>query len=237
MAKNNDNSQVNNKKQVNNGNQNHNKHRKQSGPRQTNRQSDSNNKKDKENSLSIKEEFELREKRLKLVYRVLYVAAALWATIILTITKEQIKEAAIPFYAFLLSATSVFIIRIIKYALAELKCMKIAERNSESLRNEAETSYGYIWSLFGLSLIVSGVLLFIHIMWTDIFNTNVLTIAFATCGTISLVFNIIDIVYGVRKVERSLLSRVICDIISSVISSITAYSICSIFLMVATNNA
>lgn len=31
--------------------------------------------------LPIKEEFELREKRLKLVYKILYVAAALWGIV------------------------------------------------------------------------------------------------------------------------------------------------------------
>jgi hypothetical protein len=205
--------------------------------KQSNQTNNRNNYKKQYNNLSTKDEFDLRERRLKLVYKVLYVAAALWAVIILSLTKEQITTGVVPFYSFLLSSSSVFIIRIIKYALTELRCMRIADKSSNDLKDEAETSYSYIWSLFGLSLVVSGIILFVHIVCPLVFNANVLTISFATCGAIILVLNIIDLIYAIRKKARPYKSQITCDIIGSVIGIIASYAICSIFLTVVTSNA
>ena len=80
--------------------------------------------------LSIKEEFELREKRLKLVYKILYVAAALWGIVFLAYVSEfsnnpeQLLKTA-PLYCFLLALSSVVILSIVSYAFRELQCMMI----------------------------------------------------------------------------------------------------------------
>lgn len=45
---------------------------------------------EKENRIDdIKAEFELREKRLKLVYKILYVAVALWAALFVSIQRQR----------------------------------------------------------------------------------------------------------------------------------------------------
>ena len=189
------------------------------------------------NNISVKDEFELREKRLKLVYRVLYVAAALWAVIMLSLTKANITIEVVPFYAFLLSATSIFIIRIIKYALLEFRCMKIYAKSNDAPKDEAEISYDYIWSLFGLSLAIAAALLITHIKWASAFSTSVSLVVFIVCGSITLMFNIIDLVAVIRNKERSTKTKLVLDIVSAITSSVAAYYVCSIFLMLVTKNA
>lgn len=227
--------------QNNGGNKNPQKQDQSKNDRNNNKQSkqtnNRNNHKKQYNNLSTKDEFDLRERRLKLVYKVLYVAAALWAVIILSLTKEQITTGVVPFYSFLLSSSSVFIIRIIKYALTELRCMRIADKSSIDLKDEAETSYSYIWSLFGLSLAVSGILLFVHIICPLVFSAMVLTIALAACGTISLAIILIDLIYAIRNKQRSSKHQLTRDIIGSVVGSLTAYAVCSVFLIAVTTNA
>ena len=65
--------------------------------------------------LSRTDYFDLREKRLKLVYKILYVVAAIWIAIFISITQSNIKIPEVPIYAFALSASSMVIIQIIKY--------------------------------------------------------------------------------------------------------------------------
>ncbi len=246
MGKNNNsnNNQANNQnKNQNNGgnpnqNQKQNQQNQQKQPKQNQQQNKNrNNNNKKNNNMPIKDEFELREKRLKLVYRILYVAAILWVAIIYTMTKTIITVDVASFYVFLLSASSVFIIRIVKYALAELRCMKISEQNSDTVKNEAETRYNYIWSLFGLSLVVHAMLLLINITLKQVFTTRILLIVFAVCGVILLLFNIVDLVFALKKKDVSHKYRIFSDIVEAVLVNITAYSICSIFIAVVTSNA
>lgn len=86
--------------------------------------------------LPIKEEFELREKRLKLVYKILYVAAALWGIVFLAYVSEfssnpeQLLKTA-PLYCFLHALSSVVVLSIVSYAFRELQCMKISQKSTE----------------------------------------------------------------------------------------------------------
>lgn len=56
--------------------------------------------------LSKAEYFELREKRLKLVYRILYVIVAIWIAVILNISNDGLTKDIVPAYAFLLAISS-----------------------------------------------------------------------------------------------------------------------------------
>ena len=86
-----------------------------------------------EKKLGKSEYFELREKRLKLVYRILYVIVAIWIAALISIGTQEMTTEIAPMYAFLLAASSLLIINIIKYSLMEFRCMKVVGNIEESL--------------------------------------------------------------------------------------------------------
>ena len=102
------------------------------------------------NRISKAEYFELREKRLKLVYKILYVVVAIWIALLLNISNDSLTKDIIPAYAFLLSITSLMIIKIIKYALMEFRCMKVIGNIDEAVLTQTEDRYDNIWKSFGL---------------------------------------------------------------------------------------
>ena len=118
--------------------------------------------------LPIKEEFELREKRLKLVYKILYVAAALWGIVFLAYVSEfssnpeQLLKTA-PLYCFLLALSSVVILSIVSYAFRELQCMKISQKSTEFEKERADTTFVNIWNTFGIAAFISAVLMIVHL--------------------------------------------------------------------------
>lgn len=57
-----------------------------------------------------------------------------------------------PMYAFLLAASSQFIINIIKYSLMEFRCMKVVGTIDESLLKQTEERYDNIWKSFSVIL-------------------------------------------------------------------------------------
>lgn len=190
-----------------------------------------------EDKLSIKDEFELREKRLKLVYRILYVAAALWAATIVAIVQPGVTAQVAPFYTFLLSSTSVVIIRIIKYALLELRCMRIKRTPNDSTEDEAEIKYGYIWSFFGMSLAFLGILLYVNIKWRSLFEMPLLMFAFGLSIAGYIAITVIDVVYLVKKKPLKGNKQRILDLIGMFVGNLLSYSICSICLLAVTGNA
>ena len=227
----------NNQNNKNNQNQNQKQKKNQSRKNQNRQNQNQDNNGNKKNKLSVKDEFELREKRLKLVYRVLYVAAILWAAVIITLSRTEITTIVAPFYAFLLSVSSVFIIRVVKYALGELRCMKIIEQADDSTKTDAETSYGYIWSLFGLSLVIHAALLLFNVAVGNVFTLKFFLITFAVCGVIHLAFNIVDLVFAILKKPLKQGYKKSSDIVGAIIINVTVYSVCSLFLMAALGNA
>ena len=117
--------------------------------------------------LSKLDYFELREKRLKLVYKILYVVAAIWIAIFFSISQSNLKNSEIPIYAFVLSVSSMVIIQIIKYAIMEFRCMKIVGQLNEELMNQTESRYENIWMSFSLILSLGGLALICHFKFVE----------------------------------------------------------------------
>lgn len=112
----------------------------------------------KSSAVSIKDEFELREKRLKLVYKILYVVVAVWvASFVSMATVKTDEKIVLPMYSFLLSVSCVYIIAIVKYALSEFACMRIEGKASDYERRTADTSYVNIWQRATLPLLVGAI--------------------------------------------------------------------------------
>ena len=171
--------------------------------------------------LSRTDYFDLREKRLKLVYNILYVVAAIWIAIFIGMTQSNIKITEVPIYAFALSASSMVIIQIIKYATMELRCMKITDPLNDELINQTESRYDNIWTSFSLILQICGIILIFHFMFVEKINAQIFFYVFFAC---MLYFIIIS---SLKKVKRNFTGKTIefFDSIGIVISSIAAYSL------------
>lgn len=89
--------------------------------------------------LSKAEYFELREKRLKLVYKILYAVVSIWIAIFLSLSQSDLKITEVPIYSFALASSSMVIIQIFKYAIMEFRCMKIVGQLSDELINQTDS--------------------------------------------------------------------------------------------------
>ena len=182
-----------------------------------------------EKKLGKSDYFDLREKRLKLVYRILYVIVAIWiATLVSISTQEMTKEIA-PMYAFLLAASSLIIINIIKYALMEFRCMKVIGSIDKSLLNQTEERYDNIWKSFSLILSFCALIMFIHIQNKNTFSQDVFIWIFAVCIMYFLVLSVVE-VFQKKTSDKVIM---ILDTINLFVGTITAYSICAFMCLVA----
>ena len=124
---------------------------------------------EKENRIDdIKAEFELREKRLKLVYKILYVAVALWAA--LFVAYATTEKTVLPLYCGFLSALTAAILNILYYIFGELRCMKIYAPTADESKVEADSKFVEIWNSFGLGVSISALLTLIHTSFPAIIN-------------------------------------------------------------------
>lgn len=84
----------------------------------------------------IQQEFDLREKRLKLVYKILYLVAIAWGILLISFMKIETHTESSAGYCGLLTITSIYLAAIVKYILKELSCMKITEYIPEEERKK-----------------------------------------------------------------------------------------------------
>lgn len=115
-----------------------------------------------------KDEFELRERRLNLVYKILYIfAISLGVTSLIAvkyIDKNPVEvKSAIPLFCFLLSFLIVSLIYIIYYIFSELKCMKINESIKPEDKQQADKDFENIGIVLSISLLFSAILFFLNI--------------------------------------------------------------------------
>ena len=171
--------------------------------------------------LNKSEYFELREKRLKLVYKILYVVVAIWIALLLSIAQSTIVKTAIPVYAFLLAASSMIIIQIIKYAIMEFQCMRIIGHLCEELMKQTEDRYENIWASFSLIMSLCGLALIPHYILAEQVNEKVFMTIFLLCIGYFAVLSI------VKTCKRTFTDKTIkvLDAIGIVIGSIAAYSL------------
>lgn len=171
--------------------------------------------------LGKSEYFELREKRLKLVYKILYVVVAIWIAILLIISQNTVEKSAVPMYAFMLSASSMVIIQIIKYAIMEFRCMKIIGKVNKDLTEQTEERYESIWTSFSLILSLCGIALFPHYKFVEQLNVNVFLIIFFVCIGYFTVVSLVKLFKNNYK-DKTIKTL---DAIGIVAGSIGAYSL------------
>ena len=182
-----------------------------------------------EKKLGKSEYFELREKRLKLVYRILYAIVAIWIATLVSISTQEMTEEIAPMYTFLLATSSLLIINIVKYALMEFRCMKVSGNIEESLLKQTEERYDNIWRSFSLILSLCALFMIIHIRYPNVFSKDVFGWVFAVC---IIYFSLISIVEMFKK-ETNDKAISVLDHIGLFVGTITAYSICALMCLVA----
>lgn len=115
----------------------------------------------KSDDMSIKDEFELRDKLLKLMYKILYVLAALWLSLFISLTTITLDSKLSPVYCFFLTVLSLYIINIVKYSMQELSCMRINKKPSEQEKENADMFYTDIWRNSAIIAVVAAMAMFI----------------------------------------------------------------------------
>lgn len=173
--------------------------------------------------MSKPEYFDLRERRLKLVYKILYVVVAIWIAILLSISQNTLEKSVIPVYAFMLSASSMIIIQVIKYAILEFRCMKIIGHLSDDLIRQTENRYENIWISFSLILSLCGLALFFHYKFVELASINVFMAIFSVCIGYYTVVSIVKLF----KNDYSNKTVSILDGVGIVIGSVATYSLCA----------
>lgn len=148
-----------------------------------------------------KDEFELRERRLKLVYKILYIfAISLGVTSLIAvkyIDKNPVEvKSAIPLFCFLLSFLIVSLIYIIYYIFSELKCMKINESIKAEDKQQADKDFENIGIVLSISLLFS-IILFSSETCKTIFKVN-----FILMLLVELSIIIIAIAYFLFKFKK-----------------------------------
>lgn len=163
---------------------------------------------EKENRIDdIKAEFELREKRLKLVYKILYVAVALWAA--LFVAYATTEKTVLPLYCGFLSALTAAILNILYYIFGELRCMKIYTPAADESKVEADSKFVEIWSTFWLGVIISTLLALLHTSFPAIINIASIWIV-VVITTVLLVANDILIKGKANLIIRNMATPVLC---------------------------
>lgn len=181
-----------------------------------------------EKKLGKSEYFDLREKRLKLVYRILYVIVAIWIAILISVSTQEMTKELAPMYTFLLAASSLLIINIIKYALMEFRCMKVVGNIEESLLKQTEERYDNIWKSFSVILSLNALLMLLHMSFPFVLSTTVLMVVVFLC---IIYFSIWSFVELFKKDFKTATVKIF-DVIGLIISVITAYSICALLCLV-----
>ena len=183
----------------------------------------------KAEDMSIKDEFELRDKRLKLVYKILYVLAALWLSLFINLTSISLDSKISPVYCFFLAVLSLYIVNIVKYSMQELSCMRINKKPSEQEKENADMFYTDIWRNSAIIAVVASMAMFIsmyipqHIMpLSMVFGFFIGTLYFAVVLTLEDPPKILQRV-GIRKPKEDVLKMF--HAIGILASVVVAYSL------------
>lgn len=160
------------------------------------------------NVMEIDKEFDLRERRLKLVYTILYVLAALWAA--LFISYGNTNDSAAPVYCGLLAAITTSILNILYFIVGEFRCLRIHKKVDDETRNEADCKFLEIWNTYGLSICMSLLLTMLNLSIQNAINNATVSVAIII-ATILLYVNAMLVKNSkVKTAIRNLVTPIVC---------------------------
>lgn len=141
-------------------------------------------------SKQIKEEFELREKRLNMIYKVLYLVAAIWTVLLISYTSNPVSAA--PIYCGLLATLTTVIANIIFYAFSEFRCFTITKRSKDKNedinfeREVADEKFLNVWNSFIFALWPALLFMWINLTFQQIVSLTLITVV-AIIGSVAIV--------------------------------------------------
>lgn len=99
--------------------------------------------------------FENQEKRLNIVFKIIYVVAAFWGVLFLEMGKD-FEQGLSPIYIFLACIETLLLtvlLYMVAYVIKEMKCLSFQKKDNKIHINDAENSYSRIFT----NLLCSGI--------------------------------------------------------------------------------
>lgn len=115
-----------------------------------------------ENALTLEEEFDLRERRLKLIYKILYVVAVGLGVIFVSYAEQPTRNS--PIYCGILAVLVSFLVNLLSFIFSEFRCIKICGKTDNETKNNAEQNFSCIWNSLAKSALVSLILTIVNIL-------------------------------------------------------------------------
>lgn len=197
--------------------------------------------------LTIQEEFDLRERRIKLMYPILYAAAVIWVALIVLLGNGTINEDTIPIFCSIMTVDTLTILEIVKYVFSEFRCLKIKEEVSDNLKIGTDKLYDNVWIMFVINSVLSFLFLVIHLEHKDFLTIQRFTVLFIYSYIIFVISFFLGIKFIKEKIEKviqkhqklKLITAFITALESSqmIIVPIIVYSLYVLFCQVVMQNA
>ncbi len=187
----------------------------------------SNNKK-----IDREKDFELRERRLKLVYKILYILVAAWAVLFIMFMKTDVKtESDMAAYCFLLTVISLYLVMIIKFIIRELSCLKIGSEVSHEEKEQTELAYKNIWNNLLVVLLTGIVLCFVNVWTWEMFISEKNRVMVRIILSIFLVIGAIIYFLVPHFKDKWKNNKINKQWIQSIFSTIFSYSLFAILII------
>lgn len=195
--------------------------------------------------LTIQEEFDLRERRIKLMYPILYAAAVIWVALIVLLGNGTINEDTIPIFCSIMTVDTLTILEIVKYVFSEFRCLKIKEEVSDNLKIGTDKLYDNVWIMFVINSVLSFLFLVIHLEHKDFLTIQRFTVLFIYSYIIFVISFFLGIKFIKEKIEKviqkhkKLITALITALESSqmIIVPIIVYTLYVLFCQVVMQNA
>ena len=156
----------------------------------------------------LEKEFDLRERRLNLMYKVLYVIVAIWLFLFYSYASNIGSSTFL--FSTLLSIVTTTIFNILLFVFDELRCMKISRQADEELKNMAEDKYGDIWDGITISSLFPILFLIISCFITSVNGIKVILF-------VSYILSILVLVIGcfikdkkIKFIAKTFATSLIC---------------------------
>ena len=172
---------------------------------------------EEDNKLKLKDEFELREKRLNLAYKILYPAVVAWLAVLYGYSANLGKIT--PLYCGTLAVLTVSIANILFYLIGEFKCLRITTVVKEETKNDSDTKFVGIWDAFSMSLVVAVLLAFANMAWPVIISQWSISIAFL-------------IGYITYEISRKIKNRLLGVTIRNMVMTLMVYAFFAVIQLV-----
>ena len=144
---------------------------------------------------------------MKLVYKIFYVAVALWAA--LFVAYASAEKNILPLYCGFLSALTTAILNIIYYIFGELRCMKICTPPPKECKEDADRKFMEILDTFTISVFVVIALSLLNALFPAVISAVLIGVTIVVMS-ILLAVNAIYVKGKANLIIRNASTPVLC---------------------------